>query len=630
MSLCINPFCPNPKNPDNLLFCPACGSELLLEGRYRVRRQIGEGVFNKTYEVSEQNTAKVLKVLTNNIPEHVEFFTRQALILSKFNHSGIPKVEPEGYFTVFPKNSNFPLHCLVMERIEGIDLETYIKQRGERPIPQKLAIEWLRQLINILQEAYSQEFFYWNIVPSKIAVKPDGNLALIDFRSDFEIANNNHSPSTGSNWRARAQSDFSAVGSTFVFLLTGKNSIELASWRASASHISPLLLDFIDELIQFPAQPSRASAEKILQRLAEIEAALYFPKLETLPAGSEKLPLSCALQNAKAEVAAIISPHPSAVKPAIDLQVDAKAQQGLTPEEWAQKINLCNTIKAHSNIIYSVAISPDGQTIVSGSRDYTIKVWHLVSGKCIHTFKGHLGWVHSVALAPDSQVIVSGSDDNTIKIWSLNSGQLLRTLKGHSDWVKSVALAPDGETIVSGSYDGTIKVWSLNSGQLLRTLNGHCGRINCIAIAPNGQILVSGAEDKTLNIWNLKSGERLRTLKGHSDSIVSIAIATNGKTLVSASYDNTLKVWNLQTGEVTSTLKRHSHWINCVAIASDSRTAISASADKTLKVWNLDTGRCLRSLKGHSNSVFSVAISPDDLTVVSGGYDGTLKVWQIQ
>lgn len=613
MSLCINPFCLNPKSPDNLLFCPACGSELLLSGRYRVRRQIGEGIFNKTYEISERNTAKILKVLTNNIPEQIELFTRQAIILSKLNHSGIPKVEPEGYLTVFPKNSSLPLHCLVMEFIEGIDLETYVKKRGELPIPQKLAIEWLKQIINILHSAYSQEFFYWNIKPSKITIKPDGNLALIDFSSDFEIANN-----------------FSDVGKTFVFLLTGKDSRELPSWRASASHISPLLLDFIEELIRFPPQPSCASAEKILQRLAEIEAALYSQKLEVLPTGSEKLPNSCPLQNAKAEVAEIVLPPSYAVKkPTINIQVEA-AKQELTPEEWAQKITLCNTIKAHANIIYSVAISPDGQTIVSGSRDYTIKVWQLISGKCIRTFKGHLGWVHSVAIAPNSQVIVSGSDDNTIKIWSLNSGQLLRTLKGHSDWVKSVAIAPDGETIISGSYDGTIKVWSLNSGQLLRTLKGHCGRVNCIALAPDGQILVSGAEDKTLNIWNLKSGERLRTLKGHADSIVSIAIAANGQTLVSASYDNTLKVWNLQTGEVRSTLKRHSHWINCVAIASDSRIAISASADKTLKVWNLETSRCLRSLKGHSNSVFSVAISPDNLTVVSGSYDGTLKVWQIQ
>ncbi len=670
MSLCINPSCPNPKSPDNLLFCPACGSELLLEGRYRVMRQIGEGGFNKTYEVSERDTPKVLKVLTNDAPEYVELFARQASILSQLNHSGIPKVELEGYFTVFPKNSSSPLHCLVMERIEGLDLEAYVKQRGDRPIAQKLAIEWLSQLASILQEAYSQEFFYWNIAPSKIALKPDGGLALIDFRSDVEIPKN-HSPSTGSGCRAIAPSDFLALGSTFIFLLTGKSAIELAGWRASASHVSPLLLDFIDELMGFAPQPSRASAREILQRLAQIDRALYSPRAGAPPEAprkgsaaptpasvngktleqdiwSDELPNSPARyspapqkrkdlqlsppapETAGAEVAALVLAHPAAAEPEIDLGAGATAEQGFAPEEWAQKITLCNTIKAHSNIVYSVAISPDGQTIVSGSRDYTIKVWDILSGECIRTLKGHLGWVHSVAIAPDSQAIVSGSDDNTIKIWSLNSGQLLRTLKGHSDWVKSVAIANDGETLVSGSYDGTVKVWSLNAGQLLRTLKGHSGRVNCAAIAPDGEIAVSGAEDKTLNVWNLKSGECLRTLKGHSDSVVSLAIDRDGETLVSGSYDNTLKVWNLRTGEVRSTLKRHSHWINCVAIASESHTAISASADKTLKVWNLDTGRSLRSLKGHSNSVFSVAISPDGLAFVSGSYDGTLKVWQIQ
>ena len=112
MSLCINPSCPKPENLDNLLFCPACGSKLLLEGRYRATRQLGEGGFGKTYEVSDgvkrtaatgdRNMPKVLKLLTNNDAKYVELFQREAEVLSKLNHPGIPQVEPDGYFTVFP------------------------------------------------------------------------------------------------------------------------------------------------------------------------------------------------------------------------------------------------------------------------------------------------------------------------------------------------------------------------------------------------------------------------------------------------------------------------------------------------------------------------------------------------
>ncbi len=103
MSLCINPSCPKPETPDNLLFCPACGSELLLEGRYRAIRQLGEGGFGKTYEVSDgakrtaatgdRNMPKVLKLLTNNDAKYVELFQREAEVLSRLNHPGIPQVD---------------------------------------------------------------------------------------------------------------------------------------------------------------------------------------------------------------------------------------------------------------------------------------------------------------------------------------------------------------------------------------------------------------------------------------------------------------------------------------------------------------------------------------------------------
>ena len=123
MSLCINPLCQKPEeNPDNTLFCLGCGSELLLEGRYRVTKELGGGGFGKTYEVNEarSNTNKVLKVLINNHPKAVELFQREAEVLKSLNHPGIPKVESDSYFTYFSRNSSEPLHCLIMEKIEGL------------------------------------------------------------------------------------------------------------------------------------------------------------------------------------------------------------------------------------------------------------------------------------------------------------------------------------------------------------------------------------------------------------------------------------------------------------------------------------------------------------------------------
>ena len=189
MSLCINPLCQKAENPDNTLFCFGCGSELLLEGRYRVTKELGGGGFGKTYEVYEarSNTSKVLKVLINNHPKAVELFQREAEVLKSLNHPGIPKVESDSYFVYFSRSSTEPLHCLIMEKIEGLDLWEYIRQRQQRPIDEKLAIQWLSEVVEILQQVHSQNFFHRDIKPSNIMLRPNGRLALIDFGSARQV-----------------------------------------------------------------------------------------------------------------------------------------------------------------------------------------------------------------------------------------------------------------------------------------------------------------------------------------------------------------------------------------------------------------------------------------------------------
>ena len=120
------------------------------------------------------------------------------------------------------------------------------------------------------------------------------------------------------------------------------------------------------------------------------------------------------------------------------------------------KFKCLQTLEGHSDNVYSVAYSPDGTKIISGSGDNTVKIWNANTGQCLQTLEGHSDWVVSVAYSPDRTKIISGSDDRTIKIWDAITGQCLQTLEGHSSNVISVAYSPDGTKIVSGSYDKTI------------------------------------------------------------------------------------------------------------------------------------------------------------------------------
>ncbi len=307
MSLCITPLCSKPQNPDNILFCQACGSELLLEGRYRVMHILGEGGFGKTYEVSEarNNIPKVLKVLINNQQKAVELFQREAEVLSFLNHPGIPKVETNAYFVYFPRNSTEPLHCLVMEKIEGLDLQEYIRQRDYRPIDQKLAVQWLSELVSILQQVHSQNFFHRDIKPSNIMLRATGGLALIDFGTVRQVSGTymakqpqgqvtgiisvGYTPQEQLNGQAIPQSDFFALGRTFVYLLTGKEPNDSAiydsytdevRWRNYASHISPPLADLIDQMMARFAVHRPVNTQEILQRLSVIDRSVA---LKTTP-----------------------------------------------------------------------------------------------------------------------------------------------------------------------------------------------------------------------------------------------------------------------------------------------------------------------------------------------------------
>lgn len=147
--------------------------------------------------------------------------------------------------------------------------------------------------------------------------------------------------------------------------------------------------------------------------------------------------------------------------------------QEVEPIEQVADFALTKTLTGHSDSVWATVISNDGQTLVSGSGDKTIKVWDLPTGKLRYTLKGHTDTVRSLTLSADGKTLASSSGDKTIKLWNLQTGKLIRTLRGHSSTVWSVAISSDGKTLVSGSDDDTIKVWNLHTGQLRRILFGH-------------------------------------------------------------------------------------------------------------------------------------------------------------
>ncbi|KAG2350128.1 WD40 repeat-like protein [Suillus weaverae] len=299
---------------------------------------------------------------------------------------------------------------------------------------------------------------------------------------------------------------------------------------------------------------------------------------------------------------------------------------------------LCAPLQGHTSHVMSVAFSPDGHRIVSGSYDCTVRVWDAKAGEALGSpLQGHASYVWSVAISPDGKRIVSGSKDETIRVWDMETGEAFGApLQGRTSGVRSVTISPDGQRIISGSQDNTIRVWDMETGKALgASLQGHVGVVLSVTISPDGKRIVSGSSDKTIRVWDMETGEASGApLKGHTDDVMSVAILSDGNRIVSGSYDQTIRVWDVKTGEaVGSPLQGHTNQVLSVAISSDGNRIVSGSPDKTIRVWDADTiiGKAsVAALESHTASVNAVAISPDGCSIVSGSDDTTVRVWDIE
>ena len=303
-------------------------------------------------------------------------------------------------------------------------------------------------------------------------------------------------------------------------------------------------------------------------------------------------------------------------------------------EHWSEKCFL--RLAGHSDYVTSVALSPDGRHIVSGSADETVRVWDAQTGQSVmDPLTGHGNWVTSVAFSPDGRHIVSGSADKTVRVWDAQTGQnVMDPLAGHNNLVSSVTFSPDGRHIVSGSYDKTVRVWDAQTGQsVMDPLTGHDDWVRSVAFSPDGRYIVSGSYDKTVRVWDAQTGQSvMNPLKGHGDLVISVVFSPDSRHIVSGSDDKTVRVWDAQTGQsVMDPLKGHDDLVTSVAFSSNGRHIVSGSADETVRVWDAQTGQSVMDpLTGHDGMVTSVAFSPDGRHIVSGSFDKTVRVWDAQ
>jgi WD40 repeat protein len=314
-------------------------------------------------------------------------------------------------------------------------------------------------------------------------------------------------------------------------------------------------------------------------------------------------------------------------------------------------------ILRHRKAVYTVAYSPDGKQIASGSADKTIKIWDAETGGLIRTLSGHEGAVRSIAYSSNGAAIVSGSEDQTIRLWYTDNEWPILTLSVEHEEdpvsfsgskyiyryttklgsVESVAISPDDRFIISGS--GAILAADdrypappqprINSGNNKYDIGSY------IESQPRFSYIVSGYEG--VRLWDSGNGRQLgRTVFDHEYGVNVVAFSPDGSRFLSGSTDETIKIWDPTKAsdnnfwQLPVTLSGHTDAVLCAVFSPDGNLIVSGSADKSLRTWDTQTGKGLKTITRHKGSVLSVALSPDGKRLASASKDKTIIVWDME
>jgi WD40 repeat protein len=295
--------------------------------------------------------------------------------------------------------------------------------------------------------------------------------------------------------------------------------------------------------------------------------------------------------------------------------------------DWSKGARKVASLRGIGEYSDEVIFSPNGRFVFAGGKDKTLKIWNSPEGALIKTINVFGDRMASLAISPDGQYVITGSynwtknleSEDAIELWNASTGALIKTLDTEN--YAGAVFFPNGMFAITGGE----KIWSIPDGNCVKILKEYVGN----ALSPDGRLSICDNNMVDAELWSIPEGTCVRTLKGHSDIINSFAFSPNGRYALTGGYDNTAKLWNVHRGNCVRTLEGHGADINKVIFSPDGRFALTGSLDSTAKLWSVPKGKCVSTFTGHTDQVVSIAFSPDNCFALTGSLDDTAKLWSV-
>lgn len=603
-TLCINPQCTEPENPDDRDRCAACGSRLLLGQRFRPVAELGRGGFGRTYLAWDEGVQPpqrcVIKQIVRSRGSREADLAEAERLAQLGQHPQIPEL-----LAILESKRDI---CLVQSYVAGRNLEQILQAEGGFDEAQVRSL--LLSLLPVLQFIHDRGILHRDIKPENILLPgADQPPMLVDFgaartaptateleKTGTVIGSAGYAAPEQALGKAVPASDLYGLGMTCLHLLTDQHPFDLYSiaedrwvWRDFCpTPVSAALSRVLDRLVTRSLRSRYASADAVLADLAP--AGIWVPRSPTAMT------------------------RPPVTTPWRCTQV------------WPTPGRIANEI----------ALSPDGQAIATANSDNSVQLWDRKTGEVLQTWArrfgfgdGHTDAVVAVAFHPSGHSLFSASQDGTIKQWNLQTDRLQQTLRQPGWQITAIALTPDGQTLITADLSGRLSLWDIATGQRRLDLVRHAGRVNDVVLSPDGSRLMSVGEAGTLRLWSLPAGQLLHTWTAKAP-LRTVALSATAPALITGDKAGHVTVWSLTDFAEHTELDQHQDAVTAIALSPDERWLATGSRDREIHLWPWPhSGSQPHAILRHDWGLCDLTFTADSHTLISSAAAETLRFWQL-